>query len=430
MWIIIRLCVAGLLYLQLLPVQAQSGAQVAQQLNARFASTSTTCVGGLAPFNCSGVLARPLSDAHPSPFWKHDATAVAQGYERFTLLRKHTAPARLAGKSGYVLLDRLSAVGRGTPYQGFADPAGDLSEVRVSNWNELIPADVAVQALYYESGAPSDLARAQRHQLAYHQATGRWLPIMRLNLADPHGKVFGFVQQEQLDNGFRVAERLNRRYVDTPPACRDGRAAFYCRGVLIRGVQGSAAFRAWNPSANSVSRNGVSFSYVRADVGTVRLAGTEGLIFREAGAPVQHPLTLRCAYPANASTSSIAGSCRASCESQGIVTVAAWQRAHGASPGGSCAFTPSVAQFQLNIDVRANNGAWNEIIIAAWPQNIGQQLPLEAVFYISGSGGLNGARLIQRDYYLQAGKVLPVVRVDLSAINGRIAAFDPQDQNL
>lgn len=426
---IMRRCAALVLCLYAGLALAQGGASTAQSLNARYLNATSSCVGRLAPPNCSGVMARPLAAKHATPFWKHDAQAIAQGYEAFTFVRNDRTPAQLRGTHGYLLFDRLTAVALDQPWQlvDGQNPGDDLVQVR--NWDESTPMRTGIQALYYydldKPAKATGLANAQRNQLAYFQATGTWLPIVRVDLDARDGRVFGFAQQEQMYNGYRVAERLNRRYADVAITCRDGRAAFYCNGVLIRAVQGVASFKSWNPSSNSVGRNGVSFSYIRADVGTQRLAGTEGLIYRETAAPVIKALTLRCAYPANAGTSGIPDSCRASCESRGITTVAAWR-----SQGAGCAFSPSPAQFQLNIDVQAHGGAWNEIIIAAWPQNIPRQLALEASFYISGSGGLSGARYIQRDYYGQADKVVPVIQVGLGAGNGQVFAFLPQDQNL
>lgn len=410
-------------------IHAQDGAAVAHSLNTRYLDSTTTCVGRLAPSNCSGVMARPVAATHPAPFWKHDAQAIAQGYEAFAFVRNDRASALVRGTHGYLLFDRLTAVARGRPWQLFDGQPSDDALVRVANWDDTAPTGIGIQALYYydlaKPAKATGLASAQRNQLAYFQATQTWLPIVRAEPDAAGAGVFGFAQQDQLYNGYRVAERLNRRFAEVTSICQDGRASFYCNGVLIRAVQGVATFKAWNPSANSVGRNGVSFSYIRADVGTQRLAGSEGLIYRESAAPVLNPLILRCAYPANAGTSGIADSCRASCESRGITTVAAWW-----AQNSGCAFSPSPAQFQLNIDVRAHGGAWNEIIIAAWAQNIPRQLALEASFYINGSGGLNGARYIQRDYYEQADKVVPVIQVGLGAGNGQVFVYQPQDQNL
>lgn len=424
---ILRLCGVLALCACLAPVHAQEGTRTAQWLNARFTSTPEQCVGRSPAFACSGVLVRSVPQSANADFWT--LKDVAGSDLRFVFLRNDRSMAGLALGCGYLLFDGLSAAALGKAFQAVQDPVSP-GAVLVSGWQAQAPAQLAIQALFHDSAQAGGLRCAQRNQLAYYQATGLWLPILRIAPGDPQAQVFGFAQQEQLYNGRRVAERLEHRYRDALSECRDGQAAAYCRGVLIRAVNGASGFHAWNPSSNSVTRNGVSFSYIRSDVGTQRLAGTEGLIYRELATPARHTLVMRCAYPANASSSVIPNSCRASCASQNINSVSAWRSRYGASPVSSCAFDPSAAAFELNIEVRAHGGAWNEIIIAPWPQNIGPQLTLEAAFLIRGSGGLNGARYIQRDYYQQAGKVIPVLRVDLTAANGQVFAFDPLDQNL
>lgn len=134
----------------------------------------------------------------------------------------------------------------------------------VRNWAEDEPAKLAIQALYYDKRIPHTLLVAQRGQLAYFHATGVWLPLVRVA---PKGSTweFGFSQQEQLYNGYEVATRLNVRYAATAMTCPDGRAGYYCNGVLLR-TMGLGAFHVWNPSPNSERIEGVSFSYARRDM--------------------------------------------------------------------------------------------------------------------------------------------------------------------
>lgn len=308
------------------------------------------------------------------------------------------------------------------------------NELMMRNWDATRPARLAVQGLFYDVTQSGAMPGAQKDQRDYFIATGEWLPILRMDLREPPGTVFGFDLQDQLYIGYRVASSLNARFADTAPACRDNKPGFYCNGVLIRAADASASFRAWNPSPNSVSRNGVSFSYVRKDVGTIQLAGAQGFIFREQFAPVRHPATLRCSYPVNAGTNGIPNSCRADCASLGVTTVATWQARYGSSPGSSCAFGSDQAQFQLNIAVRAvlsaaSRNSWNEIIIAAWPQNIPRDLPLEALFYVAGSAaGLANAQFIQRDYYSATGRYIAIVSMTLTNVGGQVFSYVPQEQ--
>ncbi|WP_085710380.1 MULTISPECIES: hypothetical protein [unclassified Pseudomonas] len=308
--------------------------------------------------------------------------------------------------------------------------------LQIKNWDDQAPKRLPLQGLFYDVTKTGSLLGAQKDQRDYFNATGDWLPVLRMDLSQKPDAVFGFNQQDQLYIGYQVAAKMNARYADTAATCRDNSVAHNCNGVLIRGANASESYRAWNPSPNSVSRNGVSFSYLRADVGTIRLFDTQGFTFKESHAPTAHPGTLRCAYPANASTSGIPDSCRASCASQNITTVAQWQAKYASSPGGSCAFGNSPADFQLSISVRSTmtdtaRQQWNEIIIAAWPQDIPRQIPLEALFYIAGSSpGLNNAKFIQRDYFQHTARYLPILRLTLTASGLSPFSFDTTDQSV
>jgi putative hemolysin len=402
--------------------RAVTGPEVAQVLNSRYAIDTSACVGNTAPYHCSGVMVRGSQVSQGRPFWMLSPEAIGAGFERFAYLRKDIARDSSVLQNGYVFMDKFTAIGLGKPLE-VSQP--NLSgEVQVRNWNEQAPQSIPVEGVFYDRGWPASLFAAQRDQRDYFQATGAWLPILRLDLNDAGQRVFGFNQQDQLYFGYQVASRLNARFRDTAIACRDGRAAFYCNGVLIRGTAASPQFHAWNPSPNSVGRNGVSFSWARVDVGMVQIAGNQGLIFKESAAPTPYNATLRCIYPTNAGTSGIPNSCRTYCDALGVTTVAAYR-----AQGGTCAFNVTPAQVQLSIDVRNRNPAWNEIIIAAWAQNIPKQLPLEAIFVVAGTAGLKDAQFIQRDFYQQAGRTVPIVRVALNAPDANAFVYEPFDQS-
>ncbi|WP_283190594.1 hypothetical protein [Pseudomonas sp. PMCC200344] len=400
---------------------AVTGPEVAQILNSRYAIDNPRCSGDTDPYHCSGVMVRGSQTRPGRPFWMLSSEAIGAGFERFAYLRKDIARDPSLLQNGYVFTDKFTALGLGKTLE-VSQP--DLSaEVRVRNWSEQAPQSIPVEGLFYDRSWPTSLLAAQRDQRDFFQSTGTWLPILRLDLRDASQQVFGFNQQDQLYAGYQVAARLNARYRDTAVTCRDGRAAFYCNGVLIRGTAASTQFHAWNPSPNSVGRNGVSFSWARADVGMVQIAGNQGLIFKESSAPTPYDAALRCIYPTNAGTSGIPNSCRIYCDVLGVTTVAAYR-----AQGGTCAFNVTPPQVQLSIDVRNRNPAWNEIIIAAWPQNIPGQLPLEAIFVVAGTAGLQDAQFIQRDFYQQTTRTVPVVRVALNAANGIPFSYEPSDQ--
>lgn len=402
---------------------AVTGPEVALVLNSRYAFDQQLCPGNTDSYHCSGVLVRGSQASSGRPFWMLSSEATGAGYERFAYLRNDIARDPSLLQNGYVFTDIFTALGLGKSLEVLhPEPR---AEAQVRNWNDQSPQQIPVQGLFYDRNWPTGLLAAQRDQRDYFQATGLWLPILRLDLRDSAQQVFGFNQGDQLYAGYQVAARLNARFRDTTVACRDGRAAFHCNGVLLRGTAASTQFHAWNPSPNSVGRNGVSFSWARADVGMVQIAGSQGLIFKESAAPTPYSSVWRCIYPTNAGTSGIPNSCRTYCDVLGVTTVAAYR-----AQGSTCSFNVTPAQVQLSIDVRNRNPAWNEVIIAAWPQNIPQQLPLEAIFVVSGSAGLKDAQFIQRDFYQQTARTVPVVRIALNAGNGAPFVYEPSDQGV
>ncbi|MFJ3009549.1 hypothetical protein ACIPGE_19780, partial [Pseudomonas fluorescens] len=264
-------------------------------------------------------------------------------------------------------------------------------------------------------------------------------PVLRMDLHQPPGAVFGFNLQDQLYNGYEVASRLNARYENTAATCQGGKTAYFCDGVLLRATQASKAFHMWNPSPTSVGNGGVSFTYLRKDAGLTKPVYAQGFLVRESFAPAAYPLNVMCAYPFDGATSRPQDTCRTRgdmCHELGVTSVEAWVTRYAKSPRNSCAFNNDPAQFQLNIDVRPsvpNGDGWNEVMIQTWPQDIPLQIPLEAFYYSLKahytSNGLPQAQFAQRDYFEITGRFLPIVLIDLEAPAGQVFRYNPADQN-
>lgn len=237
--------------------------------------------------------------------------------------------------------------------------------------------------------------------------------------------------------GTRVVQELQARYDDTRPACDDGSPAAYCNGVIVRAIRDLSTPEFWNPTPEGIARDGVSASYIRKDVGGMTTAGPAGFIMRQLGAPGTYPVKMRCVFPYNGFTSDRVKSCATEafpepCHLSGVVDIPTWQAhytEHG--PWGSCFFEPTAQWFQFNIEVRAHfpnpidRLVWNEVVFAPWPQDIPEQLPIEALFY--NRDGLETARQMQ-DIFIQAtGKFIPVVRVELEHPD-RVFFYAPKDQ--
>ncbi|WP_422421479.1 hypothetical protein [Pseudomonas sp. GZD-222] len=409
--------------------EQQTGAQTAQVLNFRLTRTVAECPGDNPLFACSGVLVRDVAAGNPATFWRLGAGAQ----QDFLLLRDDAPQAKPAGKVGFVFQDRFSAIAQGKPYTGRQTEGG--WQVAIDNWNDQAPAGVAIEAVYYDFADPKALLRAHNAQRAFFDVTGEWLPVLRYARTEAGQVRFGFNQMEQLDYGYTVAARLNARFAETAPSCPDGTPPFHCSGLMARGTS-VGNFHVWNPSDSSVRGNGVSFTWLRKDQGVTGLAGAQGLVMAPLSAPTAYPLTLRCIYPFNAGTSGASDMCtfRGLC-TPNRNTLATWLAAYRNSPGTSCAIDPDVQGVQLGAAIRADasmvgKGAWNEWMIAAWPQNIGRQLPLEAFFHTGSGNASRDAKVFQRDYLNTDNRYLPVLKLTVTAGDGKVADYSPQDQDV
>ncbi|MBV6286138.1 hypothetical protein [Pseudomonas aegrilactucae] len=442
MSIIWRVCVALMLSGHGALALAEGGVEVARQLNARYNHTPAQCVGRTPAFSCSGVLLRGVPATFTGPFWT--STDPGSSTLRFEFLRKDRPPASLSATSGYLLFDRLTAVGRNTPYQG-SQVTGSPGVVQVDAGASV--QAVAVQGLFYDTLKAGGLPQAQRSQVDYFKATGVWLPVLRLQRNDAQGQVFGFSQSDQVSEGYRVAQRLNVRYGATDMRCRNGNSAFDCNGVLLRST-GVGSFHAWNPGPYSVGAGAVSFSYLRRDASITLVVWPQGYLIRELAAPATYPLRAGCFFPADGAThySGTTYPCtfRGWCEQRNppVASVADWTASFAGDVFGSCAFRPQADYVQLMMDLRRTRpgfSGWNEIMIDTWPQDIALKLPIEAFFYSLNSyykpaagavGGLGGGQTFQRDYFQQTGRTLALVRLDVLASNGQPFSFDPAVQAL
>jgi hypothetical protein len=327
-------------------------------------------------------------------------------------------------------------------------------EVLVQTWDENKPEKLPVEAVFYDVSTPAKLADAQKFQREYYLATSLYVPIVRLHLGAVDGNIFSFFMSEQV-YGVVAAERLNNKYANLTNDC-DGKAAYYCSGVMLRVTGTKPSYHAWDPSPNSVKMGGVSFSYLRRDLGIEILvwSETQGFIFKDSETAEKlgaYPIPLLCSYPSDGNTFSrpTNGGCGPNgnfpqtshpCPEVGVTTLDQW-KVHYRSVGGSgyfsarnqnqCSFTSDKDQFAISLQARNNferpseeRPYHNEIMLKTWPAGIPKELPIAAFFYLykaSRAVGLEGAKYAQQDYFNETGDLLPVVRVTL--IDGADTAF-------
>jgi hypothetical protein len=246
---------------------------------------------------------------------------------------------------------------------------------------------------------------------------------------------FGFNQMEQLYYGYSVAARLNARFTDIPSSCpgSPGEAdnpPYYCSGLLTRGTT-VGNFHAWNPSPSSDKGKSVSFTWLRKDYSTPQVVWPQGFVMAPMSTPSAHTLKLNCIYPFDAGTTGLSDMCtqRGVCE-VGQKALAAYRA------GQRCAIQPDASSFEASVTIRREirGSAWNEWMIATWPQNIGKQLPLEAFFHTRSSyyqgEGLRDSRVFQRDLLKTDSRYMPILYLNIAAADGQVFTYSPQDQNV
>lgn len=262
-----------------------------------------------------------------------------------------------------------------------------------------------------------------------------------------------------------IASTLNNRYNDIRQNCGDdSKPAFLCAGVVLRATGDSAGFDFWNPSPGSVSRGGVSFSYLRKDANfTTTVTGTvKGYIaypVLQAPPETAKGFDYLCAFPIDGATAnrtdrgcgphSYYPSQSRYCSVLGITTAEKFY-AHYMQQTN-----PSHRKFyQCSFDIRDASNALagpafyqmirsmkmiprealndqNELVVKTWAQNIPSQLPIEALFYLeANSAGLTQVRHDQTRFKAATGKTIPIVRLKLPANHQGAALFsyDPADQ--
>ena len=414
---------------------AMSGAQTAIALNQRVAATPARCLGNEPEDACSGVLMRPMIEAHQREFWRHDSLAEWQQYEPFQLLRRDGKTVGNPERSGYVMHAGFDAAAQGKPYQVVGRVG---NEVRLGYWDASQPKQLPVQAIYYQPGLSDALLRAQRSQMAWFQATGQWLPVLRYVAGDAP---FGFDQREQLYNGYEVAKAINARYASKDTVCPDGRARYYCNGVWVRTVDNDQ-YKAWNPVPTDFTQEqGVSFAYFAHDTAVTKTYKAQGFVLFASGYPVTTPILPMCVYPFDASTRLNRNVCnfRGRC---GALKAESWIASYSGQPYKSCAYGVDRDEFQLGAETRFKARAagigdtygWNELMLRAWAQNIPAQLPLEAFIHsdavYSGANGLVGARKFQRQFVAETGRYLPVLRLRPAAPGGALVVYLPEEQEV
>ncbi len=250
-------------------------------------------------------------------------------------------------------------------------------------------------------------------------------------------------------SGATVAANLTTQYNDTRPDCgKPSMPAFLCRGVTMRSTVASNDYSSWNPSPHSQTSGGVSFSYLSKD------AKFTGLVFGQKNGFIFYPVLAKpagtrqievlCSYPVDGATQlRLAPGCGAHpyspdrsrrCQTIGVTTAEQWLT-NRISSLDMCSFDVRDSMNHLGADsfyqtIRAHRlgnffaqqHAYIELILKTWPQNIPNELPIQAFFYLDG--GLAGAQHDQRDFFNKTGgRVMPIIKITLPRTASEDAQF-------
>lgn len=235
--------------------------------------------------------------------------------------------------------------------------------------------------------------------------------------------------------GPTVAAHLQDRFDETMTDCGSAtRPAFLCSGILLRSTIYSAGYHSWIPNPTSAPY-GVSVSWLRQDSNfDDNYPSANGFIVYPrfyADDGNYDLLTVRCAYPSDASTGG-PDRCRTPCQAQGVTTAAQWIARFKLNTTSQCAFdvmqgTPRTADAWMQMVAVRKTYAFfdhNEIIFAAWAQNTMGRMPVEAFFIRTNNGnGLPSAQADQKDFRTAAGRWVPIIRWTPSTTVGGRATF-------
>lgn len=259
--------------------------------------------------------------------------------------------------------------------------------------------------------------------------------------------------------GAATASALAARYANTRINCGSpSMPAFLCSGIVLRGTIHSAEYHAWNPSHIAVEKGALSFSYLRMDSPFRHFESSydHGFIFYPAleAPPGKRKIEILCVFPIDGATFDRDNpGCGAHrnypqqsrrCQSQGITSAEQWL-AHTARPGviqsyyqcsfdvreqmndaAADSFYQAIRAIQLHRDVSFYS--INELMLATWPQDIPQELPIQAFYYVGK--GLASAQHDQNDFHEETGLWRPIIRIGLPISPSHRASFtfDPMDQ--
>lgn len=273
------------------------------------------------------------------------------------------------------------------------------------------------------------------------------------NESDPNASVLSASPTDRLQ-GEAAAVQLRGWYNQTVTNCGNpGRPAFLCSGVMIRATLSGQNYLPWDPSPDSITSGGVSFSWLRTDDNFANFfAHHNGFIFypvMDTPRGKNSDIQVMCSFGHDGGTNHrSANGCGVApgypqgqlCHEQNIRTGQQWITHFNSQANkhlGQCGWDTREGQrdtadhfYQGIIGRGLMTDHWvtqNELRLATWETGAGAQLPIQSFFYVAGSAGLALAQDDQRRYQANYGEVVPIIQVTLPASKGQQASFVYRD---
>jgi hypothetical protein len=267
-----------------------------------------------------------------------------------------------------------------------------------------------------------------------------------------------FFAKVEAMTGQALVTDFNARYTSNVTQCSNGTPAYYCSGALLRAVDYSTFFKFWDYGSAATKLGSVAFTYIRSDVGSTTLNGNRksGFILKDQTSALAagKALNLRCIFPFPTESLDVRADhgCGfapkvgqmnadlANCAKLAVpaTTADAWLKnftEHSSLPKNQCSLSTVVAaQFKASLEAhRLVDAAWMakpmEVLVETWDESKPEKLPIEAVFYeASAPAKLADAQKFQREYYLATSLYVPVVKLNLAAVDKNVFSFSASDQ--
>jgi hypothetical protein len=253
--------------------------------------------------------------------------------------------------------------------------------------------------------------------------------------------------------GEEAQEMIAKWWLDSRINCGSAqRPAFLCSGLMIRATESYQSFDPWEPSPDSIRRQGVSFSWYREDTPLYGLYNfANGMVFYpvlETPPGKNSDIQVKCVFPRDGATTQRMPACGTNpdyphsrpCNEQGINTASQWMAHYNQIPykGTICGWNVSEGQpdtanrFYQSMLARKQlnkNEKWNEVILEPWNNLDPKTIPIAAFFAeVNNDDALKRAEDDQRRYYEKYGELIPIVRFHMQTLSSLTVSYSAAEQ--